>query len=118
MLAAPIKVLIILVLIDIELSSHIINKNSGRHPMTIFAIQLILAKPTLFFVRVAFVIKLTVKGSSLPMTLGDFISYLFHSFFKSLPDIHLIFYSFNNTADSAILLNAKLYPHLIQGVIS
>jgi hypothetical protein len=57
------------------------------------------------------------KGSSLPLTLGDFFSYDLYPVFKSLIGFHLIFYSFNNTSDSGMFFDAKLFPYMFQSVI-
>ena len=51
------------------------------------------------------------------MTLGNFFSYILYPILKSLIGFHLIFYSFNNTADSAVSLDPKCLPYMLQSVI-
>jgi len=57
------------------------------------------------------------EKTSLPLTLGDFFSYDLYPVFKSLISFHLIFYSFGNTAEGAIFVDAKLFPYMFQSVI-
>jgi len=57
------------------------------------------------------------RGSSLPLTLGNFFSYILYPVFQSLIGFHPIFYSFDNTTDSAIFVDAKFFPYMFQCVI-
>ena len=56
-------------------------------------------------------------SSSLPLTLANFFSYDLYPVFQSLISFHLMFYSFDNTADSAVSFDAKLFPYKFQSTI-